>query len=194
MLVEDDEHITVRDLINGDVLSFDKIFRKYNRKVYAFSLRSLKSREDAECVVQDVFVSLWTDRHKLKEVKDLDAWIFTICFNTIHKHFRKLMREKKHLQEFAAYSPDEGITKGTEAEYNDLLEKAEEIIGRLPERQKTIFLLSKKEGLSNEEISMQLNIAKKTVENYLTSAKSFIRKALADEGILSLFFYWLFIK
>ncbi|MBN2762482.1 MAG: sigma-70 family RNA polymerase sigma factor [Bacteroidales bacterium] len=82
----------------------------------------------------------------------------------------------------------------TEIEYNDLLEKAEKIIDRLSNRQKTIFLLSKKEGLSNDEISARLNITKKTVENYLAKAKTFIKKALVDEGLLSLLFYWLFIK
>ena len=194
MPIKNDEHSLIRNLVKGDALSFDQIFSKYNKKVYAFSLRNMKSKEDAESVVQEVFVNLWTDHEKLKEIKNLDAWIFMICFNTIRKHFRQLMREKKHLQKFAAYSFEDDNTTVTETEYNDLLEKAEKIIDRLPDRQKTIFLLSKKEGLSNDEISSRLNITKKTVENYLTNAKSAIKKAMVDEGLLSLLFYWLFIK
>ncbi|HAZ03800.1 MAG: hypothetical protein A2W90_17775 [Bacteroidetes bacterium GWF2_42_66] len=194
MPIENNEHSLIRNLVKGDALSFDQIFSKYNKKVYAFSLRNLKNKEDAESIVQDVFVNLWTDREKLKEIKNLDAWIFMICFNTIRKHFRQLMREKKHLEKFAAYSLEDDNSTVTETEYNDLLEKAEKIIDWLPDRQKTIFLLSKKEGLSNDEISARLNITKKTVENYLTNAKSFIKKALVDEGLLSLLFYWLFIK
>jgi RNA polymerase sigma-70 factor (ECF subfamily) len=194
MPIENNEHSLIVNVVKGDALSFDQIFSRYNNKVYAFSLRNLKNKEDAESVVQEVFVNLWTDREKLKEVKNLEAWIFMICFNTIRKHFRQLMREKKHLQKFAAYSFEDGNTTVTETEYNDLLEKAEKIIDRLPDRQKTIFLLSKKEGLSNDEISYRLNVTKKTVENYLTTAKSVIKKALVDEGLLSLLFYWLFIK
>ena len=194
MPIENDEHNLIQNLVKGDALSFDQIFSKYNKKVYAFSLRNLKNKEDAESVVQVVFINLWTDRDKLKEIKNLDAWIFMICFNTIRKHFRQLIREKKHLQKFAAYSLEDDNTTVTETEYNDLLESAEKIIDQLPDRQKTIFFLSKKEGLSNDEISARLNITKKTVENYLTNAKSFIKKALVDEGLLSLLFYWLFIK
>lgn len=194
MPIKNDESILIRNLVRGDALSFDQIFSKYNKKVYSFSLRNVKSKEDAENVVQEVFINLWTHREKLKEIKNLDAWIFMICFNTIRKHFRQLMRENKHLQNLAAYSFEDDNTTVTEIEYNDLLEKAEKIIDRLPERQKTIFFLSKKEGLSNDEISRKLNITKKTVENYLTNAKSSIKKALVNEGLLSLLFYWLFIK
>ena len=191
---ENNEHSLIRSLVKGDALSFDQIFSKYNKKVYAFALRNLKNKEDAENVVQEVFVNLWSNREKLKEIENLDAWIFMIVFNTIRKHFRKLIREKKHLEKFAVYSIEDDNTTVTETEYNDLLEKAEKIIDRLPERQRTIFILSKKEGLSNGEISAKLNITKKTVENYLTNAKSAVKKALVDEGLLSLLFYWLFIK
>ncbi len=194
MPTANEDHKLIQRLVKGDAYSFDQIFSKYNKKVYAFSFRNLKNKEDAEGVVQEVFANLWKDRAKLEEIRNLDAWIFTICFNTIKKHFRQLMREKRHLREFAAYSLEDDHTTVTEVEYNDLLEKAEKIIERLPLRQKTIFLLSKKEGLSNEEISVKLNITKKTVENHLTNAKSLIRKALIDEGLLSLLFFWLFIK
>ena len=194
MPVENNEHSLIRSLVKGDALSFDQIFSKYNKKVYAFAIRNLKNKDDAESIVQEVFVNLWTNRGKLKEIENLDAWIFMIVFNTIRKHFRQLMREKKHLEEFATYSLEDDNTTVTETEYNDLLEKAEKIIDRLPDRQRTIFILSKKEGLSNDEISAKLNITKKTVENYLTNAKSAVKKALIDEGLLSLLFYWLFIK
>ena len=188
------EHDLIQNFIKGDASSFDEIFRIYNKKVYAFSLRNLKNKEDAEGVVQEVFVNLWKDRDRLKDMKSLESWIFAICFNTIRKHFRKMMREKQHLQKFAEISSRDDNSTVTDVEYNDLLEKAEKIIERLPERQKIIFLLSKREGLSNSEIAGKLNITKKTVENHLTRAKSFIKKALVDNGLLSLLFFWLFIK
>ncbi len=194
MSVGNSEHKLIQGLIKGDAQSFDIIFDKYNKKVYAFSLRNLKNKEDAEGVVQEVFVSLWQNRSKLQELKNLEAWIFTVCFNTIRKHFRKLMRERKHLQILADSFLREDNSTATEIEYNDLIEKAEKIIEQLPNRQKDIYLLSKREGLSNAEISIKMNISKKTVENHLTRAKSFIKSALVDEGLLSLLFFWLFIK
>lgn len=188
------EHKLIQDFIKGDAFSFDEIFRIYNKKVYAFSLRNLKNKADAEGIVQEVFVNLWKDRDRLKDMKNLEGWIFAICFNIIRKHFRKMMREKQHLQKFADITSLYDNSTVTEVEYHDLLEKAEMIIEKLPDRQKTIFLLSKKDGLSNSEIAGKLNITKKTVENHLTNAKSFIKKTLVDDGLLSLLFFWLFIK
>ncbi|MGV8092157.1 MAG: RNA polymerase sigma factor [Mangrovibacterium sp.] len=177
MTVGNDEHKLIQDFVKGDALSFDQIFSKYNKKVYTFSFRNLKNREDAEGIVQEVFFNLWKDREKLKEIKNLDAWIFTICFNTIRKHFRQLTREKKHLQKFAEFSSEEDNATITAIEYNDLLEKAEEIIEQLPLRQKTIFLLSKKDGLSNDEISVKLNITKKNGRKPAYPSKIFHQKS-----------------
>lgn len=188
------EHNLIKNLIKGDAYSFDEIYELYNKRVYAFSFRNLKNKEDAEGVVQEVFLNLWKDRIKLKELKNLDAWIFTISFNVIRRHFRKLTRERKYLEKFKETTLTNDSSTITEVEYHDLLEKAEKIVEKLPPRQKTIYMLSKKEGLSNTEISRKLNITKKTVENYLTYAKAFIKKKLVNERLLTLLFFWLFIK
>ncbi len=81
---------------------------KYYRKVYAFSLSTFRNKEDAEEAVQDVFNNLWKDRAKLKKLNDLEAWIFSICFNIIRKHLRRLAIEKKHLKIFTERYLDMG--------------------------------------------------------------------------------------
>jgi len=189
-----DEHKLIKNLIKGDAVSFDEIFERFNKKVYAFSISNLKNKQDAEEVVQEVFYYLWKDRAKLKELKSLDAWIFAISFNIIRKHFRKLARERKILENFSETKLSKDNSTVTDVEYNDLLEKAEKIIEKLPARQKNIYLLSKRQGLSNTEISTKLNITNKTVENHLSTAKTFLKRALVDERLLSLLFFWLFVK
>ena len=194
MQEENSENNLMQRLIVGDASAFDIIFEKYNKKVYFFSISNLKNREDAEGVVQEVFYSLWKERTKLKVVKSLDAWIFTISFNIIRKHFRKLARERKLLKNLSEITSSYDTSSATEVEYSDLLEKAKKIIDNLPLRQKTIYNLSKRDGLSNTEISSKLNIANKTVENYLTRAKATLKTALVDEQLLTLLFFWLFLK
>ena len=63
----------------------------YNEKIYAFSLVNLKNKQDAEGVVQEVFLHLWKDRARLKDVKNLDAWVFRLSFNVIRRRFRYLV-------------------------------------------------------------------------------------------------------
>lgn len=188
-----EEKKILRRFREGDPDAFDKIFESYYRKVYAFSLSNFRNKEDAEGAVQDVFYNLWKDRAKLKECKDLEAWIFTICLNTIRKHFRKLAIERKHLKIFTNHFLDSDSSTEIEVEYRDLLEKTDEIIENLPPSQKKIFRLSSKESMSNLEISQKLNISVRTVDNQLTRARAFLREALFDGSILSLLYFCLFI-
>lgn len=168
----------------GDPEAFDQIFKKYYRKVYAFSLSNLKNKENAEGAVQDVFYNLWKDREKLKDLKDIEAWIFSICLNIIRKHFRKLAVERKHLKVLTDDYLDSDYSTSNEVEYRDLLEKTDKIIENLPPRQKTIFQLSRKESMSNLEISEKLSISIRTVDNQLSRAKAFIKEALIDGSLL----------
>ena len=176
------ETLIIKNLIKGDALSFDDIFFRYNRRVYLFSVKYLRNKDEAEGVVQEVFYNLWKDRVKLKKVKNLDAWIFKICFNIIRKRFRQMAVEMHHLKRFQETADHTDSDIDTDLEYKNLLNKAEGIIEKLSDRQRTIFLLSKKEGLSNAEIAQKLRITKKTVENHLTNAKAFIRETLEDTG------------
>ena len=82
----------------------------------------------------------------------------------------------------------------TETEYKNLLEHANSVINRLPERQRTVYHLSIREGLSIEEISVKLGISKRTIENHLYRAKTLLKKALSDNRLSSILFICLFIQ
>lgn len=178
---------------DGDPTAFDQIFEKYYRKVYTFSLINFRNKQDAEEATQDVFYCLWKDRTRLKDLKDLEAWIFSVCLNIIRKHFRKLAVERKHIKVLMENAQDRDYSTDNDVVYRNLLEKTEKIIEKLPPRQKTIFLLSRKEAMTNVEISKKLNISTRTVDNQLSRAKSFVRKTLIDGNIITILFFSLFI-
>ena len=193
-LANESDQQLIKNLLKGDAHAFEKVFHRYNEKVYAFSLKYLKNKRDAEGIVQEVFLSLWDKKSKLQDIKDLNAWIFAISYNIIKRRFCQLASERKHLQKFADIALTEDDSTNTQIEYNDLIKKAKEIIEKLPSRQKAVFNLSKIEGFSNAEISERLKISKKTVENHLTKAKAFVRQALVDNQLISILFFLLFFK
>ncbi len=182
----------LKSLIQGDVFSFEEVYKNYNKKIFNFSLRYLKNRNEAEGVVQEVFVKLWENCKNLKKDSNLNAWLFTVTFNAIRKRFRNLSIERKHLEKYSAQmgSRQDEIT---EIEYYDLLDKATHLIAKLPPQQKRIFLLRKEKGLSSEQMAKELKLSKKTIENHLNRARVFLKKAMLKEGLLSVVFYWIFI-
>lgn len=184
----------VQDLKKGNVHSFDKLFKSFNKKIYYFSLSYLKSKEEAEDIVQEVFLSLWKNRANLNIQSDFQAYLFTITFNAIKKRFRKFERERKHLE---AYFPSVRLNENDSdaaTAYDFLNELLKESLEQLPPRQKEIFLLSKEAGLTAEEIAEKLKISKRTVENHLFRAKSFLKNILVDERLLTILFFWIFVK
>jgi RNA polymerase sigma-70 factor (family 1) len=186
------DNIILKNLSEGDILSFETIYRKYNKKIYNFSLRYFKNRDDAEEIVQEVFISLWEHSKSFNKESNLNAWLFTVTFNSIRKRFRKLSCEINHLERYA-FQLEKTSDGSSEAEYFDLNERIEQLIAGLPKQQKKVFLLYRETGLSCSEIAKKVNLSKKTVENHLNRARSFLKKIMKEEGLMSLIFYWIFV-
>ncbi len=183
----------VKSLKKGDLFAFDKLYSKYSKKLYYFTKGYLGSKEDAEGLVQQVFLLIWNKRKELKEDLSFNAFIFTVTYNAIRKYFRKKAREKKYLDKFLEDYDGQYNKMFADIEYHNLQELAKIEIEKLPEKRKLIFELSRNEGLTNIEISKRLDISKKTVENQIYSALKFLREQFEKETILTLLLYWLFI-
>ena len=184
--------ILLKNLILRDVYSFEEVYKKYNKKIFNFSLRYLKNRDDAEGVVQEVFLKLWDNCRNLKKDSNLNAWLFTVTFNAIRKKFRKLSAEKKHLEKFSAQLENQ-YDEISEIEYHDLFDKAAHLISKLPPQQKKVFLLRMEKGMSSSEMAEELKLTKKTIENHMNRARSFLRNAMIKEGLLSMLYFSVFI-
>jgi len=194
MIQYSDDKLIIIKLKEGDVLSYDYIFKKYNKKVYYFAISYLKNKEEAEDVVQEVFMNLWKFRDQISEYYVFSKYLFRITYNATLKKIRKQASDRKQLEKILQNFILEDNSTNIEIEYNDLLETANLLIKKLPSRQKNIFLLSIREQLTSEQIAEKLNISKKTVENYLALAKTSLRKSFSDGRILSILFFWLFLK
>ena len=182
----------VEKLQKGDVEAFDLLFDKYSRKLYAFGLKYLKSTDEAEELVQSVFLKLWEHNKDLKKEFSFKSYLFTIAYNDICKLFRK----RKYLQKFIDDSQYENSHSSSETEndidYQSVLEQVNQIIDKLPERQKTIFLKSRMEGKSTKEIAEEVGLSAGTVDNYISESLKFIRAQVKKGNLSILLFLSLF--
>lgn len=193
MSEDQDDKRLVRNLKNGDILAFDELYRKFNKKIYSFSLSYLKNKDEAEGIVQEVFLRLWRNRAELQSQYNIDSYLFKITYNLVMKHFRNLSREKKHLEEFSRNLPDMDDSASSDLEYQELLDLTEKAIKQLPERQKAVYQLNMRDGLTVDEISGKLGISRRTAENHLHRAKAYLKNALSDQSLKVLLFIWLFV-
>ena len=188
------DHITVKNLQQGDVKAFDELYGKYSQRLYNFSLKYLKSAEEAEEVVQEVFLYIWDKRDGLKPDNSFNAYIFTIAYNIIKKYFNKKSRDNAFKDDLIYSLLKQENNLDTVIDYKFLLEKVETIIAGLPPHRKEIFLKRKYDGLSVKEIAEVLDISPNTVENQLASAQKQILEELKKEKLAGLIFFTLFIS
>lgn len=184
----------VRALRKGDLNAFNQLFEKYNKKLYFFAKGYLRSAEDAEGLVQEVFLKVWETRANLKDHLSFNAFLFTITYNAVLKHFRKAGRERKHMEQAMLYKEDSSDDTASTVEYTELVQITNQAIDKIPEKRREIFKLSRQSGLSNSEIADKLKISKKTVENQIYQSLKFLREELKDESLLMLLFFALFLS
>jgi RNA polymerase sigma-70 factor (family 1) len=188
----DNESLLVRNLSKGNILAFNTLYKEYSVRLYRFAIGYLKSETEAEELVQEVFTLIWEKRSDLKEELSFKSFLFTIAFNMIRKHFRA----RAYLADYfnTERGDDTDMQTTQQVSYDSLYHYITDLVNKLPERRKEIFIKSRFEGLSIKEISENLNISHKTVENQLTDALKFIRSNLDRESIPVILFFALFIS
>ena len=186
------ESLLVRNLSKGNLLAFNTLYKEYSGRLYRFAFGYLKSEDEAEELVQEVFTIIWEKRANLKEDLSFKSFLFTISFNIIRKHFRTRAQLSEYFK--TVKGDDKDMHTSHKITYDSLYQYINELVNQLPERRKEIFIKSRLEGLSIKEISEKLNINHKTVENQLTDALKFIRTNLLKESIPVVLFFTLFIS
>jgi RNA polymerase sigma-70 factor (ECF subfamily) len=184
----------VAALKNGNALAFNELFHMYGKRLYHFSLGYLKSKMDAEEVVQEVFMKIWHNHSSLNPGLSFKAYLFTIAYRQIAERFRKNLQEKQYLHEIATESIVFTEEMDERVNYRSLLDLVERIIQQLPERQKEVIILRKMDGLTISEIATRLDISPKTVEHHITEALKNLKTGLDAESISGLLFFVLFVR
>lgn len=184
----------VLKLQEGDVVAFDLVYEKYAGRLYGFSLKYLKSTNETEELVQSVFLKVWENHKTLNKELSFKSYLFTIAYNEICNIFRR----RRHLQNFIGKQLIENFGTSNETEelidYNSILVQVDKIITTLPERQRIIFMKSRKEGKSNKDIANELGLSSGTVDNYISESVKFIRSNLQDKNFSALLLFSLFLS
>lgn len=166
--------------------SFQDSYNQYQVLVYNVALNYLQNTEDAEEITQDVFVQVYNSLHKFEKKSTLKTWIYRITINKC-LDFIKHKKSKKRLFIFGNKSQNENeyLNVSNFEHPGILLENKEKsiilfkVINELSENQKTAFLLSKIDGLSNPEVSEIMQLSISSVESLIFRAKNNLKEKLS---------------
>jgi len=181
-------------LKNGDKVAFYNIYERFCKKLYGFVFNYIKQEADTEEIVQEVFVKIWESRDRIDVNASFEAFIFTVAYNTTMSLFRKRIREKKYIEYLKSIQQTETDTDaGTENTFNELNKQVEVLLNELTPRQKEIFLLSRTEGLTHDEIARKLNISVNTVKKHMVNTLAFLRSNIDMSMVVNVLFFHLFL-
>jgi len=177
-----------------DRVAFYHIYERYSKRLYGFVLRYIKQNEDAEEIVQEVFVKIWESRNKIDAYSSFESFLFTIAYNTTISLLRKRTNEQKYLEHLKSIQqPNNSPDLIDEIQYNELNNRVQALLNELTPRQKEIFQLSREEGLSHDEIAKKLDISVNTVKKHMGNTLAFLRSQIDSNLTINLLFAYLFL-
>jgi len=161
------------------LLDFEGLFRTYYKPLHAYALSILKEMDQAEEIVQQVFVHLWEKQDQLGINQSATAYLYRAVHNRCLNQL-KHEKVKAAYQQYSKLRPVDYPSAASRIQLSELQAKLDEALSALPEQCRTIFQLSRFEALRYQEIADRLSISVKTVENQMGKALRLLREKLAD--------------
>jgi len=195
--MDETEKSLIKDLIEGDPVAFNYIYRSYYLRLFNFANSYCRNHFAAENIVQDAFTSLWDMREKIEPQINLPGYLLTMVKNKSLNHLQhikvqvkaeeklqnNMMRELElRLTLLTACNPEEMF-------HSDVQRIIKETLDTVSPQCRKVISMSRFEGLSNKQIANQLNISVKGVEFQITKGLKALRMNLKD--YLSLFVFLL---
>lgn len=176
----------VYDLSKGDEKAFEKLYRLFSEKIYHLSRRMNLGHEDAEGIVQEVFLKIWKNRTQLNPELSINAYLIAIVRSLVIKKVKKDARffafqqyNIPIIQGLSSSGPEDDLI------FEEFHQLTSDIIQQLPNSQRQIFILRNFENLSVEEIAEQLQLSRRTVENQIFRANKTVKEKLLRLKIIS---------
>ncbi|MES2559091.1 MAG: RNA polymerase sigma-70 factor [Bacteroidota bacterium] len=164
----------------GDIRSFERMFNLYAENLVRYATTIVKNSDDAEDIVQQLFVTLWDK----KGIPDAGGSLKSYLYRSVYNSSLNKLKQVKVRESYAADS--NYVSDGHAASANEVLEhketahRIEAAIEELPEQCRLIFRMSRIEQLRYQEIADQLGLSVKTVEAQMGKALKHMRVRLKD--------------
>ncbi|WP_347566531.1 RNA polymerase sigma-70 factor [Parabacteroides gordonii] len=165
---------------NDDYTSYNRLFVRYYSRLCCYVYRLLGEKEDAEDVVQELFLTLWNNRKKIAIVENVSGYLYKMARNLALNHIRTQTNYKTILDNQEEQLP---YYEENSLETEEFRMALYDCINLLPGRCKEVLLLHRIKGLKQKEIADQLSISVKTIKNQIWASLQRLKKCLEVKGI-----------
>jgi len=166
--------------------AFKMLFDLYKSRTYAVAYKLTKQAYASEEITQDVFISIWVSRAQLVNVKDAEAYLYTIIYNKVSRYLKKESNQERILQ-LSIWNAKPYSNETEETVFvHDQQKRLGAAIRKLSPQKKLMYELHEVQGKSYDEIAQTLHLSPHTVKSHVLQALKFIRNYLKDRVLFIL--------
>ncbi|HVI47798.1 MAG TPA: RNA polymerase sigma-70 factor [Chitinophaga sp.] len=165
-------------LAQGSQDAFKELYNRYWKKIYKIALTYLKQPQEAEDIVQNIFIKLWLKRSTLGTVQCMDGYLRVVTCNEVISYMRKHQLPQIALDTNMELSTDDSHLPHTITISRESAALVSKAIEQLPPQRRHIFKLSREQGLSYDQIASRTGIVRETVKKHIVRALVSIRQYL----------------
>lgn len=165
-----DQTNLIVSLKQGDLTAFNQLYKAIEAKLYAFTFKMLRDKEETEEVVQEVFVKVWEKKHLLDPQQNIESYIFSISKNIVYNKAKRKVYEHAFKQHVIQQNNIATNSIENTLDYQELNQILDKIYESMPPVRRQVFTMSRIEGLTNKEIAEKLNTSNSNIENHINKA------------------------
>lgn len=170
----------------GDESAFNEIYNRYALRLYYQANQMLRDKDTSKDLVQELFITLWTNCAQLRPDINLAGYLYVSVRNRVFKLIEKEKLKIDYLSAIAKYASEISTETMDKLQENDLQAILQREIELLPPRMKEVFELSRKQHLSYLEIGQQLGISDKTVKKQIYKVLKILKLKLGHYVLIGL--------
>ncbi len=178
-----EESELIKEIRNQNPKAFSHLVDLYSTMVYSIVFKMIGNKQDTEDITQEVFITIWTTLESFQGDSLLKTWIYRIAINKTHEFIRKKNRLKRkgfhvQIEEKSNFLPEKQPIPSEILEYKEIEIAFNESISKIPENQQIAFLLNRFEGMSYQEIAIEMKTSHSAVESLIFRAKQNLSKLM----------------
>lgn len=181
------DEVLATQTLHGDMDAFELLLTRHQKMVFKAAYRMMGQREEAEDVVQEVFVTIYSKMDQFDPQKKFSSWLYRITLNTCISKLRSKKNTVLSPFDETAFAPVYGGKNNdnplTVLEQKELRHNIWNALVQLPENYRIMLILRYQMDLNNQEIADTLGIKKDNVEVRMHRARKALRNQLIKSGI-----------
>lgn len=171
------------ELTGGSETAFTFLFERYSEEVCNFIYRFTRNRETARELTQDVFMKLWLHQATIDRSQSFEGYLYSIARNHLFNFLKRRLKEQEILKQIKTEDVDDDPFEMHV--YREVFTTYSNSVASLPPRQKQVFILNREEGLTYQQIAVQLGISVSAVEKHMSAALRTLRGTLYTSSVLT---------